>query len=373
MKINIASFGGRTHMLDTARELEKFGHTVRFYSYVPTKRAIKFGLKKECSYSLFYWAIPFLCLFKLFGHKRWITIAYQCFFDYFTAYYMKPCDVFIGQNPMHHYSLKYAKKKYGAIIIVERGSLPAELYNVLMKEDPELKGKPLFSKYRIRYESRGYGFADYISVGARHVKDAFINLGFDPKTIFVNNYGFNSSFFRPTDLTNCQETFDIIQVGNWSYRKGNDLISEACRLRKYRFLHVGPLSCPFPVTDNMKHIDARPESELIHFYEKARVFVMPSRVEGLALVQIQAVACGLPLVCSIHSGGQDLKKYANSEDKIIVMKELTIEELIRCIDQALAIANTQEGLRCYIGKNFKNISWEGYGERYNDFLKSIAQ
>ena len=55
------------------------------------------------------------------------------------------------------------------------------------------------------------------------------------------------------------------------------------------------------------------------------------------------------------------------------MKELTTEELIRCIDQALAIANTQEGLRCYIGKNFKNISWEGYGERYNDFLKSIAQ
>ena len=53
MIINIASFGGRTHMLDTARELEKFGHIVRFYSYVPTKRAMKFGLKKECSYSLY--------------------------------------------------------------------------------------------------------------------------------------------------------------------------------------------------------------------------------------------------------------------------------------------------------------------------------
>jgi UDP:flavonoid glycosyltransferase YjiC (YdhE family) len=40
MKINIASFGGRSHLLDTARELEKFGHEVRFYSYVPSKRAI---------------------------------------------------------------------------------------------------------------------------------------------------------------------------------------------------------------------------------------------------------------------------------------------------------------------------------------------
>ena len=152
MVINIASFGGRTHLLDTARELEKFGHTVRFYSYVPTKRAVKFGLKKECSYSLFYWAIPFLILFKFFGHKRWINIAYQYCFDFFTAYFMKPCDVFIGQSPMHCYSLKYAKKKYNAITILERGSLPAEIYNRNMVGDPSLKGKMFYSQWLINYE-----------------------------------------------------------------------------------------------------------------------------------------------------------------------------------------------------------------------------
>ena len=47
MIINIASFGGRSHLLDLARELEKQGNIVRFYSYVPTKRALKFGLKKN--------------------------------------------------------------------------------------------------------------------------------------------------------------------------------------------------------------------------------------------------------------------------------------------------------------------------------------
>lgn len=54
MVINIASFGGRTHMLDTARELARHGHTVRFYSYVPTKRAVRYGLPKECSFSYQY-------------------------------------------------------------------------------------------------------------------------------------------------------------------------------------------------------------------------------------------------------------------------------------------------------------------------------
>ena len=66
MVINIASFGGRTHLLDTARELAKQGNIVRFYSYVPTKRAVKYGLPAECNYSLFLWALPFLVLYKIF-------------------------------------------------------------------------------------------------------------------------------------------------------------------------------------------------------------------------------------------------------------------------------------------------------------------
>lgn len=370
MVINIASFGGRSHLLDTARELEKFGHTVRFYSYVPTKRAMKFGLKKECSYSLFYWAIPFLILFKFFGHKRWITITYQCCFDYFTAYYMKPCDVFIGQSPMHCYCLKYVKRKYNAITILERGSLPAEIYNHNMIGDPALKGKKLYPQWLVKYENRGYEIADFISVGADHVKDAFISLGMHPFKIFVNNYGFNSSFFAPTELSST-DTFDIIQVGNWGYRKGNDLITEACKLKKYRFLHVGPLSCEFPVMSNMVHIDAQPENKLIHYYQKAKVFVMPSRVEGLALVQLQAIACGLPLVCSPYSGGRDLKKYVQTGDWIIELERLTLDELILCIDKALLVADSQKGKRFFLRDNFENVSWEGYGKRYNNFLKSI--
>ena len=372
MIINVASYGGRTHMLDTARELERFGHTVRFYSYVPTKRSVKFGLKRECSYTLFYWAIPFLCLFKLFGHKRWITILYQRFFDYFTAYYMKPCDVFIGQSPMHRYCLKYAKKKYNAITILERGALPAEVFGENLKNNPELKGKPMYPKWLIRYESKGYFLADYISVGAQHVKDSFYSIGINPAKIFVNNYGFNSVFFHPTELS-LTDSYDIIQVGRWCYNKGSDLIIEVCKKKGYRFLHVGYLLEEFPIMSNMKHIDSVFEKDLLQYYKKAKIFILPSRAEGLALVQAQAIACGLPLVCSIHSGGEDLKKYVDSEDKIIVMKELTVEELVRCIDKALAVANDQKGLRCYVGENFKKVSWEGYGERYNNFLESIVK
>lgn len=52
MRINIAA-SHRFHLLDLARELEYQGHDVCFYSYVPTKRAMMYGLKKKILYHFF--------------------------------------------------------------------------------------------------------------------------------------------------------------------------------------------------------------------------------------------------------------------------------------------------------------------------------
>ena len=368
MVINVASFGGRTHMLDTARELAKHGHTVRFYSYVPTKRAVQFGLPKECSYSLYYWAMPFLMMFKIFGFKLWLRKAYQYVFDFFTAYYMKPCDVFIGQSPMHVRCLKRAKKKWNAITILERGS------NICYEFDANQKDIPGFkpcAQSLIDREMKGYSLADYISVGADHVKEGFLKHGFAPERIFVNNYGFDGAQFAPTEL---QGDYDIIMVGNWSYRKGCDLIIEACKKKGYRLLHVGAKTViGFPDDmENMTDIGQQQQYDLHKYYAKARVFVLPSREEGLALVQLQAVACGLPLVCSKSSGGRDLKQYTDKPEYIVEMNELNADELCRCIDVALEHSKEQTGTRDYFRKGLHDISFEGYGERYNAFLERIT-
>ena len=55
LRIAIAT-GGRFHVLDLARELDALGHEVRFYSYVPKARALKFGLPARCHVSL----LPFM-------------------------------------------------------------------------------------------------------------------------------------------------------------------------------------------------------------------------------------------------------------------------------------------------------------------------
>jgi glycosyltransferase involved in cell wall biosynthesis len=48
-----------------------------------------------------------------------------------------------------------------------------------------------------------------------------------------------------------------------------------------------------------------PQNELPNWYHKSSVFVMPSIEEGQAMVQAQALACGLPLICTTNTGGED--------------------------------------------------------------------
>jgi len=368
MVINVASFGGRSHMLDLARELHKKGHEVRFYSYVPTKRAQQFGLPAACNKTLFYWALPFLALFKIFGFKSWNQYLYWRVFDIFTAYYMKPCDVFIGQSPMHNFSIRYAKKKYGALTILERGTVHVLDYVEQVKEDPLLEGKCQQPSYQIAYDIDGYKYPNFISVGSEQVKDSFIKHGIAAEKIFVNNYGFDVSQFSSTVLA--ENPYDLIMVGRWSYPKGAALITEACKRKGYHFLHVGSLiGYPFPEIENMHHVDAVPQNKLVEYYSKAKVFVLPSYVEGLALVQMQAAACGLPIVCSEYTGGRDIRKYTTSDEWIIEMNDLTVESLISAIDNALSLAKKQTGKRNYLNKDFANASWEGYGNRYHEFLQ----
>jgi glycosyltransferase involved in cell wall biosynthesis len=58
--------------------------------------------------------------------------------------------------------------------------------------------------------------------------------------------------------------------------------------------------------ESVKMFGHRPQAELASHYRECHCFVMPSIQEGMAMVQLQALACGLPLICTSNTGGEDL-------------------------------------------------------------------
>lgn len=377
MKINIAS-PGRFHVMDLARELTKYGHEVRFYSYVPTKRAIKFGLPKECNHSCLWIMAPFLLLMKFFPKfKRYILPISIYVQDYVTGWLMKPCDVCVAMSESFVYTVKKAKKQ-GAIVFIERGSKHGVARRRIMDEIEILRGeKPYHQKAyeKKNREDDGYKYTDYVTIPADHVLRSFKEVNFPMNKLFINNYGVDVSLFRPSIL-DTNDTYDVLMVGGWSYRKGCDLLGKVCSDLRLKLLHVGgQVDCPFPDSPYFTHINPVDQTELPQYYKKARIFCLPSREEGLALVQVQALASGLPIVCSKDSGGREFWNYIPDKKWVIEMSEFSANELARCIQKALDVANSQPvGIpRSYCGDALKQLTWEAYGKRYNDKIEEVAK
>lgn len=364
MKIVIASTG-RAHLLDTARELSCQGNEIHFYSYTSKKNCVNLGFSLDNFHSLRFLMFPFLVIDKIF-QKEWTRTLLRLAIDNFMALLLPKCDVFICKSPNFPYSMKKAKRK-GALVLLDRGSTHVRKFNKLLEE---YKGI-LQPEFYCKLDEAQYKLADYIVVGSNYVADSFVEYGIPRKRLFVNNYGFGMKNFYPTELQS--DHYDLIFVGQWCKRKGCDLLKDYIETHpNHSLLHVGSIiDVQMPSTDNFKHIDSVSEPELIKYYSRAKVFILPSRDEGLALVQLQAVACGLPLVITYNTGGSDLLQYIDDNKWINIMQSFSMTEMELKVETAIKLADSQHGCRQYCHDLENKVSWYAYGKRYNEFLKSI--
>ena len=87
------------------------------------------------------------------------------------------------------------------------------------------------------------------------------------------------------------------------------------------------------------------------------------------MVLTQAIACGLPVVCSGETGSKEIKDLLEDDKFITVMEDYNCKELTECVKIALDISKTQKGKRSYSKSLESKFSWEAYGIRYQQFLE----
>lgn len=365
MKINILTTG-RFHVLDLAIELERLGHEVNFYSYVPTKRTRNFGLSKKASKSMLLVMIPFLALHKFMPKSIFVENLKINFQDWFTSIYMKKCDVVIAMSGLYIKSLHTAKKN-NSKIIVERGSKHILEQKRILESIRSLEGTNPVPDAHVTREVESYELADYISIPSLHAKESFLDHHFSEKKLFVNSYGVNLKMFAHSNAI--QKKYDVIYVGNWSYQKGCDILTEAVLELDLKFLHVGAIfEIDFPSHPNFTHVDAVDQSKLQDFYNQSKVFVLASRQDGFGMVLCQALSCQLPIVAAKNTGGLDLKKMDISYQDWVYISELDNSESLKIqIANALDFASKEKNTI----PNLELLTWQAYGERYHHFLKHI--
>jgi len=183
----------------------------------------------------------------------------------------------------------------------------AELAPAFAAALPRLNDLPAEYSERLDVECE---LADRILVGSDFVRRSFVETGYDAGKIVVTPYGVDTERFRPRTTPRDDSVFRVLFVGQIGQRKGMSYLLQAYQLfqKADSELHVvGTYGSGYevyaPYSHLYRHTENVPQHELPPLFHDADVFVFPSLIEGMPLVVLEAMACGLPVVTTTHGPG----------------------------------------------------------------------
>ena len=369
LRIAVAT-AGRFHLLDLARELHALGHEVKFYSYVPRRRARRFGLPDECHVALLPFALPAVIWERLarqllpqIRERRLYAALNRA-----VILRLRPCDVFICMSGIYLEAALYAKRRYGASIRLHRGSQHILAQDEILAAVP---GAERPSALVIRRELAGYALADRIVIASHHVAASFRRDPASHAKLFYNPYGVDLAMFPHRVGQPAAEPLSLLYVGVWALQKGCDVLAAAVRcVSGVRLTHVGAIGdCGFPTGDSrFHHAGHVPQRELARFYAAANFFILASRQDGFGMVLAQALASDLPVICTDRTGGADLAHTPSLAARITVVPHDNVDALAAAIAAWRDRLCAGERLPPLAAADRETLSWTAYARRHSDEL-----
>jgi len=305
---------GRWHAFELARELEQLGALHRIVTNYPKSRTRRWGIPDHKVVSLPFTFLLTKLAWKLGGDSLAMQLQYRInnLFARRAARHLGKPDLVHAWAGTAEPSLLVARRR-GIPTVLERSSSHMTEQCRLLRLEYTALGLRWVETPRlvVERELREYSLASQIFVPSRFVWKSFSKFGFSTERLFLNGFGVDASAFHP--VRQVDDIFRILFAGTLSVRKGIHHLVSAFRLAGIpdsELLLVGGSTGDTdqlvgPADTNIRRIGHVPQASLPALYQRATVFVMASIEEGQAMVQAQALACGLPLICTSNTGGED--------------------------------------------------------------------
>ncbi len=216
--------------------------------------------------------------------------------------------------------------------------------------------------------------ADRIFVPSSFVQKSLLDAGIKSDKIRIIPFGSPIEYFHPQPKTD--QLFRALFVGRVSPRKGVHYLLQAwqqLRLPEAELLLVGinefPTQWLKPYLDITRYIPSVPHSSLNQYYVTASILILPSLVEGLPLVLLEAMACGIPIITTPNAGGFDL--ITNGVEGFIVPirdVESLKEKIEWCYLHPQELSQMGEAAR----KKAEQLNWGLYRHKLITCIKEIV-
>lgn len=384
----IISAGGRFHAFRLAQQLNRFGklHTLFTFDYTKSDHAIipQANVHSVTSCKLFNQLITRLQLTRFIDKNR-LNIIKDNAFDYLVSKQLQKNDAYDLFVVWAHYGLKSmpVARARNAKIIVESGSCHIQAQEALLQEEFQcwgLKAPPIDQRI-IDKMCAEYDHADYIMTLSRFARQSFLSRGFKSEKILMAPCGVDVEFFH-NQARKPEPTFRVIFTGLVTLRKGVQHLIQAWHMAKLpaqstELIIVGTMHKDFrsilstlPLQANIRFTGPTSKSKLKSLYEQSSLFVLPSIEDGFGMVIGEAMASGLPVICSTNTAGPDL---INDGEHGFIIKPgavaMLAEKIRWCYEyREQAFSMGLKGLQ-----RINGFTWNHYGDKVYTLYQQILK
>ena len=306
---------------EQAKELRRRGWTVSLFTATPRWRVdpeVADHLHIKLGWATCHQGLRRLSRFGVYLPGRWSWRMARRARTQFADWVPQHLDGVRILDALSSWGLELggAIHRQGGRYVCNRGSSHIRFQKTTLEEECRRWSCPKpesFPDWLVVREEAEYESADAIVVPSRFVLRTFLEQGTPADKLHVCPYGVNLSFFSRQPRHDSR--FRVLFVGTASIRKGIGYLLEAVRPLVQR--NLIDLWLVGAVSGDARDLLARsrdlftlkgfvPPAQLASTYSQGSVLVLPSIEEGLARVQAEAMACGVPVIASTNTGVADL-------------------------------------------------------------------
>lgn len=223
-----------------------------------------------------------------------------------------------------------------------------------------------------------------ICVSSGVANDILNRLKLNPDRVFNIPTGINPEIFYPSKR---EKDIDILFAGRFAPKKRLlDLVEAVKILKRQRqitayfvggtpkdmdYKNVIKVIREYDVVENITFLGLIPQEELRSYYQRAKVFVLPSIAESSPKVALESMACGTPVVATDILGNVDI--LINGKTGFLVSPKQP-----KMLAEKIKILLDDDGLRVKMGEfaskfAHEKFNWKLIAKKYLEIYEKVTE